>query len=89
MCEAYKYLHNQYKTDPSLLFSHPQKQLRGHSLKLSKNHCKTEIKRNFFTNRVIDGWNGLSEDIVMAQSLNSFKNSLRSSPKAEEDNPTK
>lgn len=89
MCETYKYLHNFYKTDPKSLFIHPQRQLRGHSLKLAKSYCRTDTKKYFFTNRVIDGWNNLSEKVISAPSLESFKNNLRSSPQAEEDKTTK
>lgn len=49
---------------------------RGHQFKLKKNHCKTNLRQSFFTNRVIDTWNSLAADIVNATSLNSFKNHL-------------
>ena len=34
---------------------------RGHQFKLAKNYCRTEVRANFFSNRVISAWNSLSE----------------------------
>ena len=50
----------------------------GHSFKLNKEHfciCKV-IRKEFFTKRVINQWNGLPEEVVKAKTLNSFKNVL-------------
>ena len=49
---------------------------RGHHLKLVKTGCRLELRRNFFSQRVIDKWNSLPEFAVEADSVNSFKNSL-------------
>ena len=48
----------------------------GHNLKLSKEHFRNIIRKEFFSQRVIDQYNGLSEEVVKAKTLNSFKNSL-------------
>ena len=49
------------------------KRTRGHSFKLHKRHCCTELRRHFFSYRLVDRWNGLSEDTVSASSVNQFK----------------
>ena len=49
---------------------------RGHNLKLVKVGCKYEIRKNFFSQRVVNAWNGLSQDVVDAITVNSFKNRL-------------
>ena len=49
---------------------------RGHRYKIVKQRCRLELRRNFFSNRVIDSWNKLPADVVDAVSLNSFKNKL-------------
>ena len=50
--------------------------LHGHSLKLYKEHFHKVIHKEFFSQRVIDQWNGLPEKVAKAKTLNSLKNSL-------------
>jgi ribonuclease P/MRP protein subunit RPP40 len=52
------------------------KNTRGHFYKLSKQRCKGERRRNFFTQRVINYWNKLPQEVIEADSVNSFKNKL-------------
>ena len=52
------------------------KGLRGHSKKICKPRFNTDIRKYFFSNRVIDRWNSLDQDTVDAPSLNCFKNRL-------------
>ncbi|MPC42059.1 hypothetical protein E2C01_035671 [Portunus trituberculatus] len=49
---------------------------RGHSLKILVPHHSTEVRRRFFSLRVINIWNSLPEIVVSAQSLQSFKHVL-------------
>ena len=49
---------------------------RGHSLKLFKRRSRLKIRSNSFSNRVVDTWNSLQEQIVQAPSLNCFKSRL-------------
>ena len=44
--------------------------------KLDKYKCKIEIKRNWFSNRVVDDWNRLNNHIVSTWILGSFKRRL-------------
>ena len=46
---------------------------RGHSLKIRGSRFKTELRRNFFTQRVVNLWNSLPSEAVEAPSLNIFK----------------
>ena len=39
---------------------------RGHSRKLVKAHCSTDIRLHFFSHRVLSRWNSLSQDTVYA-----------------------
>ena len=84
MCEVYKYVHNMYKSNPFFSLTQSHYQLRGHSLKLEKNSCRTTLRQLFFGNRVVNDWNRLPEDVVSASSLQSFKRKLRSLPSGEE-----
>ena len=84
LCEVYKLTHDMYKTDSKTYFTKPTRTNRGHSHKLYKPSCKTNVKLNSFSHRVIDPWNNLPEDTVSAPTLASFKRRLRSLPSGEE-----
>ena len=45
-------------------------------LKLFKTRAKREVRRGVFSQRVVDDWNSLPEEVVTADSINSFKNRL-------------
>ena len=49
---------------------------RGHSLKLVKRSCNTNSLNNCFSNRVINCWNSLPNDVVNASSVMVFKYKL-------------
>ena len=49
---------------------------RGHSVKLMKHHCTTDLRKYFFSERVIDRWNMLTEDCVSSSTINEFKGKL-------------
>ena len=76
LCKIYKYTHDLYKTPAESFFKFPQRQLRGHTLKLAKNYARTDVRKHFFSNRSIDHWNSLPEEVVSAESLNQFKTRL-------------
>ena len=46
---------------------------RGHSLKKRGVQFRSELRRNFFTQRVVNLWNSLPVEVVEAASLNIFK----------------
>ena len=49
---------------------------RGHKYKLVKVRSRLEIRKNFFSNRIVNMWNNLPAFVVDADSVNSFKNRL-------------
>ncbi|KAK3088186.1 hypothetical protein FSP39_015873 [Pinctada imbricata] len=49
---------------------------RGHPFKLKKKRSRLDVRKHFFTNRVIDIWNSLPESVVLAKTLYSFENRL-------------
>jgi len=61
--------------DPEMYFTRAEMRsgTRGHGLKLFKSRCRTGQRANFFTQRVINGWNGLPEGVVNAPSISAFK----------------
>ena len=50
--------------------------LRGHGMKLFRRRSRLEVRKNFFTQRVISAWNGLPEDVVSKKTVNGFKTAL-------------
>ena len=77
MIECYKLVHGHYDTaHPLLNINHSTSCLRGHPLKLIKNRAIHDYRKFFFTFRVIDTWNNLPQDVVLASSVNCFKNRL-------------
>jgi hypothetical protein len=50
---------------------------RGHSAKVSKQRCLTTVRQHFFSDRVVNRWNMLTDDIVSSSSLNQFKSKLQ------------
>ena len=49
---------------------------RGHKFKIIKFRSKLEVRRNFFSQRVVNKWNELPQYVVEAESVNIFKNRL-------------
>ena len=56
---------------------------RGHNLKIQReflntpNNCKfNTIRCNFFTNRVVNDWNLLTQEIIESTTVNQFKNNI-------------
>ena len=46
---------------------------RGHSLQISMNTCKLNVTKHLLNNRIAKIWNGIDEQIVLANSLYTFK----------------
>jgi hypothetical protein len=78
MIEVYKYLHGAYRVDVSFLPLDSNSITRGHSLKLTKQRNRLQLRQHFFSQRVVDRWNSLTELVVTAPTLNSFKARLDS-----------
>ena len=49
------------------------KHLRGHELKLTKHRSKLEVRRHFFTERLVNRWNSLDHHTVNASTVNSAR----------------
>ena len=75
--QVYKILHDIDNIDRNKLFTLSEyTSTRGHSLKLFKCRSRLKIRANSFSNRAVDTWNNLPEQIVQAPSLNCFKSRL-------------
>jgi len=49
---------------------------RGNYYKLVPQHCKYDLRKHYFANRVVPVWNSLPNNVVMAENINIFKNRL-------------
>ena len=77
LIQVYKIMHGIDKIDKDKMFKLSRyRATRGHSLKLYKKRARLKVRANSFSNRVVDNWNSLTEDIVNAPSLNAFKSGL-------------
>ena len=60
----------------SLSITFANNSTRGNSFKLVKPSCHCDVWKYFFSYRIVDVWNSLSEAIVKSSSVNSFKHNL-------------
>ena len=70
--ENVKLLTGKENIDPDKFFNINLNNLRGHSKQLNKQQCMKLCRRRFFSQRVVDVWNSLSNDIISAPSTNIF-----------------
>ena len=82
LIEAFKYIRGFYDVSrPHFdLASGKSLSTRGNSLKLNKHqHGKGKscsVRNNFFTERIFEDWNSLPDEVVLAPTINAFKNRL-------------
>jgi len=78
LIETCKILTNKEHVDASLFFqfADPGYNIRGHCIQLYKPDLRLSIRKHFCSQRVIDTWNDLPQNVVDAPSVNSFKNRL-------------
>jgi len=49
---------------------------RGHCHKLTTTRCHLDLRKNFFSHRVVHHWNELPNSVDNANAVNTFKNRL-------------
>jgi len=78
LIEVFKIVTGREKVEATAFFDFASSthNLRGHKYKMYVNRSRTEIRRNFFSQRVVKHWNQLPSNVVEAESVNSFKNRL-------------
>ena len=75
---VYKILHRKCAIDSFEVFQvREEGTTRGHDLKLFKQRTRLESRKRFFSVRVIDCWNNLSNNTVVSESVNQFKAKLK------------
>ena len=77
MIQVYKIMHGIDRLDPRAFFNRSlTERTRGHSQRLFMGRSRLEIRKNSFSQRVIPNWKSLSDHVVIATTLNSFKSRL-------------
>ena len=77
MIQTYKILNKLDDLNPDSFFKMAEgSRTRGHSFKIVKPRARLDIRKYSFSNRIVNSWNSLSEDVVLAGSINTFKNRL-------------
>ena len=80
MIETFKIVTGIYDTvvSPNMLAAGSTYATRGHDFRLQKIRARYDLRKYYFTNRVVNMWNSLSSYVVSAESVNCFKNRLDS-----------
>ena len=77
--EAFKIIRGFYDHEINFNFKYcnaPVLCTRGNSYRLFKQHVHYDLRRHFFTHRIIEVWNSLPDDVICADSVNAFKNRI-------------
>ena len=75
MLQTFKMFKGFDNLEPSIFFELDTLSItRGHQFKIKR--FNTSLRKNSFSHRVVNDWNGLPEDVVNADLINSFKNRL-------------
>ena len=79
LIDTFKYMNGIYDADPLKLFTFVQTRHERNTRSYLENNLVPEktslnVRKNFFTNRIVNEWNLLPSDIRYGSSLNEFKN---------------
>jgi len=74
---AFQYLKGAYRKDGERLFAREcSNRTRGNGCKLKEDRLRLDIRKKFFTMRVVRHWNRLPREVVVTPSLEAFKTRL-------------
>jgi len=77
MIEVYKKLNNKHDSCVNLKLQQLQDtRTRGHDLKLVNHRCHYDLRKYSFTIRVTNAWNSLTQSVILADTIDTFKNQL-------------
>ena len=86
--EVFKIFKGLTKVDANTLFKFNVTSTRGHRHKLFKQYSRLDIRKHFFTQRVVDIWNSLPDGALESSSINIFKGHLDRHLKTYQGTPT-
>ena len=72
--EVFIIMHGIELVDPNVFFTEREyKGLRGHAFTIKVNRSRLNIRKFYFSNRVVGRWNRLPENVVLSANVNDFK----------------
>jgi len=75
MIEVFKIVHDFYHLEAAVKLNfNTFSTTRGHKYKLHKSSCHYNMRKYVFISRVVNMWNSLPNDVVEADTINTFKN---------------
>ena len=80
LIETYKILPVTNKYDPEICENfielRKDSNTRGHSLKIYKQRCKLNVRKNCFPHRIVEAWNSLPDQVIKAETIQQFEGRL-------------
>jgi len=77
MIQVHKIISGEHVSYSSLQFNMSNVSItRGNQFKMQLTHIHFNLRKHFFTNRAIDVWNSLPNEVVSADSINILKSYL-------------
>ena len=73
MIETYKIISGKERVDPSGFFKMAHFRGRSHPKRVYKEHSRLNMRKYWFSQRVVDKWNALTTEEVEASKTSSFK----------------
>jgi len=74
LIETYKIITGKENVDPTFFFTLHSGKYNPYKLEIKRS--RLELRRNFYSQRVVHHWNSLPEHVVMADTVNTLKNRL-------------
>ena len=76
MVETYKIINTIDKVQYEQILPFSQTTTRGHSKKLHKQNCRTNVRKYSFSQRIVDEWNKIPKKVIDSKTINTFKSQL-------------
>ena len=77
MLQMYKIMNKLVRIDAEKLFAREKAaSTHGHNQRVFKTHAKKNARQFCFSQIIVNDWNGLSQHVVSASTINEFKNRL-------------
>ena len=73
MIEMFKYLHGINVQGESLFQLKASSATRGHGMRVKGDRFRSDMRKYFFTERVVDPWNSLPVEVVEMRTVTEFK----------------
>ena len=73
MITVYRFLKGFDRINSQQFFDCGKSRTRGHNMKIRMRVARRDVRKHFFSHRVVENWNSLNKEVVSARSIHSFK----------------